>query len=163
MDLGSVTVEIINTPGHTPGHLALFFQEVGLLYMADYDLSSFGPWYGDVGSSISSTIASIQKLQKIPAKIWITSHEQGVFEEEPGELWDQYIGVIHSRERKLLNLLEKPRAFQEIVEACIIYGKPRKPAYFFEFGEKAHMRKHLEKFLHEGTVLMEDGRYFSCV
>jgi glyoxylase-like metal-dependent hydrolase (beta-lactamase superfamily II) len=160
MDLGAVTVEVINTPGHTPGHLALFFQEVDLLYMADYDLSNFGPWYGDVGSSIEETIVSVKQLQNIPAKIWITSHEQGIFKEEPGELWDRYIGVIRLREQKLLNLLQKPRAFQEIVEACIIYGKPRKPVYFFEFGEKAHMRKHLEKLIHDGTVSMEGGRYF---
>jgi len=162
MDLGSVTVKVMNTPGHTPGHFALFFQEVGLLYMADYDLSKFGPWYGDVGSSIEETIASVRRLQNIPAKIWITSHEQGLFEEEPGDLWNQYLDVIYVRERKLLKLLEKPRTFQEIVEACIIYGKPRKPTYFFEFGEKAHMRKHLEQLIRNGTVSMEGGRYFFC-
>jgi len=162
MDLGSITVNVMNTPGHTPGHVAFFFQEIGLLYMADYDLSNFGPWYGDAESSIEKTIASVRRLQRIPATTWITSHEQGLFEEDPGELWDRYLGVIDVREQKLLQLLEKPKTFQEIIEACIIYGKPRKPAYFFEFGEKAHMRKHLEQLIRNGTVAMRNGRYFSC-
>lgn len=162
MDLGSITVNVMNTPGHTPGHVAFFFQEIGLLYMADYDLSNFGPWYGDAESSIEKTIASVRRLQRIPATTWITSHEQGLFEEDPGELWDRYLGVIDVREQKLLQLLEKPKTFQEIIEACIIYGKPRKPAYFFEFGEKAHMRKHLEQLIRNGTVAMKNGRYFSC-
>ena len=163
IELGGVTAQVLLTPGHTPGHLAFYFEEPGVLFLGDYDLTKFGPWYGDVGSSIKETVISVKQLQKIPATIWITSNEQGVFEEEPGELWDHYIDVIRLREQKLLNLLEKPRTFQEIANACIIYGKPRKPAYFFEFGEKAHMRKHLEKLIREGTVSMEDDRYFSCV
>ncbi len=159
IDLGSTTMEVINAPGHTPGHIALFFKELELLYLADYDLSRFGPWYGDTNSSIEETIASVRKLQEIPAKTWITSHEKGVFEEDPGELWNQYLNVINIREEKLLNLLEKPRTFQEIIQACIIYGKPREPKYFFEFGEKAHMRKHLERLISQGAVSLENDKY----
>jgi len=159
IDLGSTSVEIINTPGHTPGHIALFFKDLELLYMADYDLSSFGPWYGDRDSSIEETIASVKQLKKIPAKIWITSHEVGIFEEDPGELWDQYIGIIKVREEKLLDLLKEPKTLTEIVKACIIYGKPREPKYFFEFGEKAHMRKHLEKLVKEKIITEDNNRY----
>jgi hydroxyacylglutathione hydrolase len=159
IDLNSTRVKIISAPGHTPGHIALLFEEPNLLFMADYDLSGFGPWYGDVASSIEQTISSVNKLRKFPVTTWLTSHEKGIFEEEPGDLWDQYLGVIHIRENKLLNLLEKPKTFTEIVEACIVYKKPREPKYFFEFGEKAHMKKHLEKLISDNIVVLEDGRY----
>jgi len=65
-----LTVDIIPTPGHTPGHLCFFFQEPGVLFLGDYDLTPFGPWYGDRDSSIEDTIASIERLRQIPATTW---------------------------------------------------------------------------------------------
>ena len=160
IQLGDMTVEVINTPGHTPGHLSFFFREPGVLFMGDYDLTRFGPWYGDVYSSIEATILSMERLRRIPAKVWLTSHETGIFEDEPGEIWDQYLSVIAERERKLLDLLEIPRTLEEIVGAWIIYGKPREPKAFFEFGERVHMKKHLEKLMKEEVVVKEEEKYF---
>ncbi|MCJ7784107.1 MAG: MBL fold metallo-hydrolase, partial [Desulfobacterales bacterium] len=68
LDLGVVSVEVIPTPGHSPGHLAFFFEGLGVLFMGDYDLSKFGPWYGDTYSSIEETIDSVKYLRNIPAK-----------------------------------------------------------------------------------------------
>jgi hydroxyacylglutathione hydrolase len=145
-------IEVLSTPGHTPGHTAFFFPEQGVLFMGDYDLTKFGPWYGDVESSIEETIASVRQLREIPAKVWITGHETGLFEADPGELWERYLNVISIREEKLLDLLQTPRTLDDIIKACIIYGKPREPKAFFEFGERAHMEKHLEKLMREGIV-----------
>ena len=47
----------------------------------------------------------------------------------------------------------------DVVEACIIYGKPREPKAFFAFGERAHMKKHLEKLMREKTVRRDGERY----
>jgi hydroxyacylglutathione hydrolase len=154
------TIEILSTPGHTPGHTAFFFKEQGVLFMGDYDLTKFGPWYGDVQSSIEQTIASVRRLSKIPAKVWITGHETGLFESDPGDLWERYLAVIAVREEKLLDLLETPRTLDDIVEACIIYGKPREPKAFFAFGERAHMKKHLERLMREGMVSQKGTGYF---
>ncbi len=155
----SLTIQVISAPGHTPGHLAFYFQEPEVLFLGDYDLTSFGPWYGDVHSSMSSTIESVRRLQKIPAKVWLTSHETGVFENDPDQIWDKYLQVIQLREEKLLHLLGEPRSMEEIIDACIIYRKKREPRAFFEFGERAHMRKHLEKLTQEGRVVLEKGKY----
>jgi hydroxyacylglutathione hydrolase len=157
--VGGLTIEVLSTPGHTPGHSAFFFKEQGVLFMGDYDLTKFGPWYGDVESSIEETIASIRRLRKISAKVWIAGHETGLFEADPGDLWERYLDVISIREEKLLELLKTPRTLDDIVTACIIYGKPREPKAFFEFGERAHMKKHLEKLIREGIVRLEGDRY----
>ena len=159
LDLGAVSVEVIPTPGHSPGHLAFFFEELGVLFMGDYDLSKFGPWYGDAYSSIEETIESVTHLRKIPAKVLIASHENGIFTEEPGKLWDDYLDIIQAREEKLLELLTTPRTLDEIVEARIVYGRPREPKAFFEFGERVLMKKHLERFMKLGKVLKEKDRY----
>ena len=128
--------------------------------MGDYDLTPFGPWYGDRESSIQDTIASIERLRQVPANIWITGHETGLFEKEPGNLWDQYLNVITSREDKLLNLLESPKTMEDIVNAHIVYGKPREPKEFFLIGEQGIMGKHIEDLLKRSLIKNDNGRFF---
>jgi len=152
-------VEIFSTPGHTPGHMAFFFPEAAVLFMGDYDLTSFGPWYGDVESSIEDIILSVRMLKQVQARTWITGHETGVFEKEPKDLWEKYIDVISRRENQLIKLLEEPRTLEEIVGAWIIYGKPREPRAFYEFSERSHMKKHLERLMNQGLVSFDGGRY----
>ena len=159
INLGTVTAEIISTPGHTAGHMAFFFKEPRVLFIGDYDLSDFGPWYGDVESSIEETIASVERLRHIPARVWMAGHEIGLFEEEPGERWDQYLGVIQRREEKLLDLLKEPRTLEDIVNAHIFYGKAREPKEFFDVGENGNMKKHLERLVKQGSI-KKQGRYY---
>jgi glyoxylase-like metal-dependent hydrolase (beta-lactamase superfamily II) len=158
--LDTVTVEALHTPGHTPGHLAFFFKEPEVLFLGDYDLSWFGPWYGDRESSIEKTIQSVERLKNIPAKIWLTGHETGVFDSNPGELWDRYLGVIENRMQKLLKHLEKPKTMTEIVDAWIVYGRKREPEAFFAFAEKALMKKHLEILMEKSMVLKAGDLYY---
>lgn len=159
IDLGLITVEVISTPGHTPGNLAFFFREPKVLFMGDYDLARFGPWYGDLHSSIEETIASVNRLRGIPAEVFITSHETGVFGGDLGKLSEEYLNVIFNREKQLLEFLNEPKTMEEIVEACIIYGRPREPKAFFELGERGLMKKHIERLMRLGRVVQEEGKY----
>lgn len=163
IDLGSCSVEVIHTPGHTPGNLSFYFREPGVLFMGDYDLTRFGPWYGDRDSSIELTIASIERLRKIPARVLLTSHEDGCFEEgaeEVARLFDRYLAVIDQRESRLLEYLaDAPRTMADIAAQCIVYRKPREPKAFFAWGEEALMGKHLERLIRVGTVVCEGRRY----
>ena len=159
MSFGSIKVEFLAAPGHTPGSVALHFPEHGILFLADYDLTPFGPWYGDVGSNIEHTISTIKMLQQIPASIWLASHEQGVFESPPGALWQRYLDVIYTREEKLLALLDRPCSINDVVNAWIVYRKPREPLSFYTFTEKALMTKHLEWLMRKGLVEHDNGRY----
>ena len=159
VDLGGLTVQVLPTPGHTPGHLSFFFPEEGLLFLGDYDLTSFGPWYGDVYSDIDETIKSIHKLKAVPARKWFASHDTGLFEENPGRLWDDYENVIYERENKLLAFLEKPKTIAEICAAWLIYGRPREPKEMYEFNERVLVRKHLEYLQRQDKIILEDGRY----
>ena len=159
--LKSGTVEVIDTQGHTPGHISFFFPGPKVLLLGDYDLTKFGPWYGDLNSSIHETINSVERLREVRARVWLASHETGIFEEEPGARWDKYLAVIAEREGKLIDLLKTPRTLEQIVAACIIYVRPREPKMFFELGERGHMKKHLEKFMKEDLVKKE-GEYYSA-
>lgn len=159
IDLGTCTVEVIHAPGHTPGFTAFFFREPQVLFLGDYDLTRFGPWYGDRDGSIEGTIASVRRLQQVPAKAWLTSHEDGCFEGDIAAACDAYLAVIDEREAKLLDFLSEPRTFDDIVAACLVYRKPREPKAFFEWGEGAIMGKHLERLLKSGAIAFGDERY----
>lgn len=159
VDLGGVTVEVIHTPGHTPGHCSLYFRELETLFMGDYDLTAFGPWYGDRDSDIDAIIDSLNRLRAIPAKQWITSHEEGILDATPDHLWDDYLKVIDDREARLLELLKEPRSMPEIVDARIVYLKKREPKEFYDFGERAIMGKHLERLIRNQAVVEENGAY----
>ncbi len=160
--LGGLVVEVIGTPGHTPGHLSYFFRGPEVLFMGDYDLSGFGPWYGDTASSIEQTIESVAHLKAQPARVWITGHETGLFEQDPAQRWDLYLEVIVKREQKLLAFLDRPRTLEEIVAASIIYGRPREPKAFFEFGERALMKKHLDRLSRKGCIGQAGNRFYRC-
>jgi glyoxylase-like metal-dependent hydrolase (beta-lactamase superfamily II) len=79
ISVGNFELKVIHTPGHSPGQCCFHFKEQDVLFLADYDLTRFGPWYGDRDSSIEETIASVHLLRKIPADTWVTSHDAGIF------------------------------------------------------------------------------------
>lgn len=159
IDLGSLNVQVIATPGHTPGHLSFFIPDEGVLFLGDYDLTTFGPWYGDLYSSIEQTIQSIRRLKSIPARRWMASHNAGLFEENPGMLWDDYENIIYQREEKILNFLKEPKSLDEIIGSWLIYGKPREPKEFFESNERALVGKHIEYAERTRKITMDGGKY----
>lgn len=162
IDLGRVRVDVLHTPGHTPGHLAFHLVEPEILFLGDYDLTAFGPWYGDRDSSISETVAAVRRLKNIPARTWLTCHETGVFKTAPPDIWDAYLAVIDQRRQALLKLLAKPCTLDDIVFAWIVYRKPREPLDFYVHAEKALMGKHLQELLADGRVA-RTGNRFRCV
>lgn len=162
IDTAAGPVEVLHTPGHTPGHCALWFPDAEVLYLGDYDLTRFGPWYGDPGSSIEQTIASVERLRAVPARVWLAAHEEGVWEQDPGEAWERYLGVIDEREHRLLASLTEPRTMAEIVDQWLVYRKPRDPRPFFAFAERAITSKHLERLVARGAVRRDGDSYVAA-
>lgn len=159
-EIGPLSVDIIDTPGHAVGHLSFYFPENDVLLFGDYDLSGFGPWYGDAGSDIEQTIASVKRLEEIDAQICLVSHETGVFIRPEKELWDKYLAVIDKREEKILEFLSSPQTLEALVNYWVIYGKPREPLVFYQFGERGHIIKHLDRLIAQGK-LVSDGETFA--
>lgn len=56
-DLGDRTATVIHLPGHTRGHCGVLVEPDGFFYVADIDLTSFGPMYATwvAASTTSST------------------------------------------------------------------------------------------------------------
>lgn len=156
--LGKTEVVPIIAPGHTPGHLCLFFPSEGILFLADYDLSAFGPWYGDKPGGIEQFRRSARMLAEVGAPVNVVSHEHPVHEGSIAAKVEAYLSVIERREEALREFLRRPRTQGEIVARRIVYGEGR-PGPWFDYGEWALMGKHLEGMVARGEAFVEEERF----
>jgi glyoxylase-like metal-dependent hydrolase (beta-lactamase superfamily II) len=155
---GKTEAVMIVAPGHTPGHLCLHFPSEGILFLADYDLSAFGPWYGDKPGGIGEFRRSAAMLAAIGARTNVVSHEAPVHEGSIQAKMEAYLSVIDRREELLRDFLDRPRTREEIVARRIVYGEGR-PGPWFDYGEWALLGKHLEGMVTRGEASVEEGRY----
>ncbi|MFH8573864.1 MBL fold metallo-hydrolase [Streptomyces sp. NPDC017993] len=160
-DLGGRTVTVVHLPGHTAGHSGFMIEPDGFLFVGDIDLTSFGPYYGDVGSSLVDFEASMRRCREIDAHWYGTSHQKGVIE-GAGEFrrrLDAYVDVVAKREAALLVFLHEPRTVEEIVDHRWVYrahvvGPQVRPV------ERRTAVQHLDRLRSAGLVAeVEQGRF----
>ncbi len=158
LSIGNLQVEAIVAPGHTPGHLCLHFPAEGILFLGDYDLTDFGPWYGDRRSSMEQFRTSGAMLADIGAKINVVSHQQAIHRGDIHQQMTTYLQHIDRREEALCAFLRRPRSKEEIIARRIVFGEQCRGAWF-DYGEWALMSKHLEKLMQSGEVIELEGHY----
>ncbi len=163
LDFGSTKLEVIHTPGHTPGHSCFYCEEQKLLFTADLDMSSFGPWYGDKYSDLIQTIQSIQRLLTIPADVYITSHDAGVIMGSIHEKAEAYLHVIKERENRVLEFLQKERTIPEMLAQWLIYKKPKEPKEVYICSEEVMLRHHLAYSMQKGQIQKKSGDRYVAV
>ena len=158
--LGAHQVQVIHTPGHSAGHCCFYLPAAGLLFLADLDLSSFGPLYGYLDSEIDRFIGSIEAVKKLDIDIAVTSHKEVIRGRETiVERLDLYRDKIFEREAKILRFLDRERTLEEIVAEAIIYGKFPEPRAMYELMERTMIVKHLERLAADNRVGITNGFY----
>jgi glyoxylase-like metal-dependent hydrolase (beta-lactamase superfamily II) len=158
LSFGSTRAVAVVAPGHTPGHLCLHFPDDGILFLGDYDLTAFGPWYGDAPCGIDAFRRSARRLAGIAADTCVVSHEGPVHPGPIGERMDAYLAVIDRRQEALRDFLREPRTRGEIIARRLVYG-PGRDGPWFDYGEWALLSKHLEGMIARGEALLRDGTY----
>ncbi|MFF9096848.1 MBL fold metallo-hydrolase [Streptomyces sp. NPDC014802] len=160
-DLGGRTVTVVHLPGHTAGHCGFLVEPDGFLFVADIDLTSFGPYYGDPGSSLAAFEASMRRCREIDARWYGTSHQKGVVEgaEEFRRRLDAFAGVVRARDAALLALLREPRTVEEIVEHRLVY-RPHVEAPHVRPVERRTAVRHLDRLLNAGLAERVDENRF---
>lgn len=153
VSLGKNTVRFVHVPGHTPGNMCLHFLEKNAVYLADIDLTPFGPWYGNRYSDIDAFLASIEKVKTLRADTWYTAHGDGIIEGDIDDRLDAFAAVIADRDRRLLEFLSQPRTDSQIVDATIIYGKRWDPPEMFDYFEGLMAGKHLARLERAGKLV----------
>lgn len=160
---GDVRVHVVHAPGHTAGHCCLLVEPDGVLYLADVDLSSFGPYYGDAVSSLEDFDRTLSMLRGLGASRYVTFHHVGAIAERAAfvERLDRYAAVIEARERRLLDHLREPRTLAELAARRIVF-RPHDEVAYADPVEHRSIAQHLERLRRRGAVAeVAAGRYLA--
>ncbi len=156
-------VQVIHTPGHSKGHCCFYLPESRLIFLADIELSSLGPWYGAIDSDVDDFEASIKKVMGLNLEYAITSHK-GIFKgaAEIKTQLQQYLNILKDRDRLILEGIgqKTPKTAQELVGKQIIYRKynPEWKDYLM-IAERHMIGLHLARLEKRGKLRKVDGGY----
>lgn len=153
---GSIRMECISTPGHSPSHMSFYFPDEKILFTGDMGTDRFGPWYGWTDCSIPDLIASILKLRDLPADLLLTSHG-GIFKgSEIRETWNAGLKQIMDREQRIRKDLDSGADKAGIVEEGIFFfhkSKVKEPLRTFLYMWDSFMFDHHKSLLDEGGII----------
>lgn len=157
LDFGRTKLRALHAPGHSPDHMILHDEDTGTVFSTDIDLTPFGPWYGNPGSDIDQTLASIEMVIALRPRRLVTSHSPRVWTDEIAERLRRYAAVVDKRDERILALLAEPRTPDELVAAHPIYRSYPHPREVAELWERNIVAKHLDRLLRHGRVRREEG------
>jgi hydroxyacylglutathione hydrolase len=156
---GGVAIEALHAPGHTRGHCLFRVEPDDVLFLADLDLSSFGPYYADAWSDLDDLERTLERAASLRARRYLTGHHVGVIEDDATflERLARYRTVIATRERRMLELLAEPRTLEQMVAHRFVY-RPHDEVAGIDRTERATARRHLVRLERAGRVRrVEDG------
>ncbi|WP_077617458.1 MBL fold metallo-hydrolase [Bacillus sinesaloumensis] len=143
---GDVNVIFLHTPGHTKGFSCPYFPDLGVVFVGDYDMTTFGPWYNGTDGDIEEFISSAKRLLSLDVDTYITGHQKGVFsKQEFHEAMYRYLEIINRRDQEIESLVKKGLNFNELVRIGIFYPKESLKEPIFQTWERVGIRKHLER------------------
>jgi len=93
LDLGAgLSIEVLQTPGHSPGSISLWMPSEGVLFSADaVPLEGSMPIYDDILASVRS----IQRLKAIEGiKVLLSAWDEPRFDEDAYRIMDQSLGYL---------------------------------------------------------------------
>ncbi len=159
LDFGGLRATVLRLSGHTPGHTGLWFEERQVLFTADIDMSSFGPWYGDVFSSIDDYLASLERLERLAAgtsgpRVVLTSHRRPLTVESFRARLPAFRARFEEREERILSMLAGvgPLTLEDLAARWPIYGRQSRVLPGLMKSERLMLAHHLERLARSGRV-----------
>jgi len=166
IDLGRTKVEVIHLPGHTPGHCGFFIADEGILFAADIDLTSFGPFYGNAVSNVNDFITSLDRLIEMQPDMIVTGHGEGVVKRNIRQRLRDFRDIIFRREEELLATLRQlgKVTLRELASRKVIYRRRNSFDHerLFIMMEMCMDEQHLDRLVRDGKVV-KDGEYYAAL
>ncbi|HQH99788.1 MAG TPA: MBL fold metallo-hydrolase [Deltaproteobacteria bacterium] len=163
MDFGKTVMHVIGAPGHSAGFSCMYFPGQGIVYVADLDLTDFGPWYGGSDGDIDLFISSCETIAGVDAELFITGHEKGILSRKDFRAGLKvFLDVIGRRDEKILSLLSSPLSLEDLVGLGPIYGKRYHEDAWVYMWEFIMVKKHVRRMVVRGEVIEENGRFVAA-
>ncbi|HBK81743.1 MAG TPA: hypothetical protein DDZ83_19075 [Nitrospinae bacterium] len=150
---GGIAFEALLTPGHSPGHLAFWWPERGILFGGDNVLMPNSTWVGPPLGNLRVYLESLEKVRALDPRVIFPGHGPPV--EDPAGRIDALIRHRADREEQVLDALagglDTPgkmaeRIYRGLGEKIVRVGA-------------SMLTAHLEKLIEEGRVRREGERY----
>ena len=153
---GDVKVLFLHTPGHTSGLASPYFPDLGVVYVSDYDMTTFGPWYNGTDGDIDDFIASGKYLTDLDVTTYVTGHQKGIFSKsEFVEEMEKFLQIIETRNEIIERYAKQGLTFEELTNIGIFYPANTLNVPIFQTWERSGIRKHLQRL--GLTVLKSNG------
>jgi len=163
-DLGGIEVQPIHAPGHTAAHHVMLIDN-DVVYGADIDLTSFGPWYGHVESSIEEFKKSIRRVMELKPKIYVSGHKAPIKgRRKILEELEKYAEKFDETRMKILKALKEPKSLDELVKMNLIYYRKPYAPKLLEYWEKNMILHHLKSLIKQNIVeKMKNEKYVAKI
>ena len=159
IEIGSTILEPIHTPGHTVDHYCFYESKERILFAFDYDLTSFGPWYGHRESDIGQFKNSIKSIMKLDIEVFVSGHK-GIITDDIKAQLEKYLSKFDDNENKILSLLKGgDKTLDEMNQLAPIYGAFPYAQALLMYWERNMIKKHLDDLVVSGSVKRDRDRF----
>jgi hydroxyacylglutathione hydrolase len=144
---GDVKVIFTHTPGHTKGYTSPYFPDLGVVFVGDFDMTSFGPWYFGTDGDIDEFISSSKRLLNMDADTFITGHQKGLFTKQEFQVaMEKYLAIIDFRDETIGKYVKQGLNFEELTKIGLFYPKKLLDKnLILKTWERSGIRKHLAR------------------
>lgn len=105
-DLGGITLDVVELPGHTRGSIGLLYREAGILYVGDA-VNCFVWLFLPEAAKLSVYRNTLRKVWELPFERMIQSHEPRVM---PKECLNDYIRLVEELDYDAWDTVDSPLA-----------------------------------------------------
>ncbi len=131
MDLGGITVQIVETPGHSSCSVSAYVPELKALFPSDGGGVPFAETILPTGNSnFTQYQQSLQKLRDFQTEILCADHYGYVTGPEAGEYIDRSIGIAREERERIESVLLRTGSIDEAVRELTEELSAKHPGYF---------------------------------
>lgn len=114
--VGDLAVTVVETPGHTRGHVSFWIPDAGVLFCGDVVLGAGTTWIGPPDGHLRTYLDTLRRLRDMSLNTLAPGH--GPIVDHPGERILYYIEHRLERENQILELLRTgPKRVRELLRA----------------------------------------------
>lgn len=165
IEMAGTKAIMLHAPGHCEGFCCPYFPEHGVLFVGDFDLTAFGPWYNNADSDIDDMIESAKRTLQVDASHYVTSHQKGIVpRDEYRQSLEKYMSIIDRREERILQAVRQGLSVDQLIYLEVFYLQKnvQQTPRLLTF-EKMGIAKHFKRLIKHGEPIHDYYESFLAV
>ena len=154
--IAGADIQIMHTPGHTPGHLNVYIPSMEILLAGDNIVAEGTSWIGPPDGDMRDFLQTLTKLKSL--KLQKIGPGHGNWVDNPYEHIDFVYERRLSREKQIIHFLKENKKLTAENITKMIYQDSIHPS-LFEVAKRT-TEAHLKKLMEDGVVNKENSDYF---